>query len=152
MFFCIFSVNFKTLTMKYLYYFAMLFGVGIMVYFYGINFDNMSEEMLVNSVLYWYVPLTFGLYGIAAFKVKKLAETQQGNAVQLMFSGKNIGLTILGLFIVLYTGIIGVFLFIVPLLTVKIKSKAYDFFVALIGATIWLLGLWAFFFFLWELL
>lgn len=136
--------------MKYIYYLAILLGLGVMVYFYGINFDNMSEEMLVNSVLFWYVPLTFGLYGIAAYKVKKLSESQSGNAVQLMFSGKNIGLTILGLFIVVYTGVIGVFLFIVPLLAVKIKSKAYDFLVALIGSVIWLAGLWAFFFFLWT--
>ena len=138
--------------MKYLYYLSLILGLGVAIYFYGINFDNMSETMLVNSVLFWYVPITFGLYGTAALKIKNLAISENGNAVQLMFSGKNVGLTILGLFLVIYTGFVGIFLFIAPLLAYRIKWKAYDFLVALTGSLIWLAGLWAFFFFLWDAL
>ncbi len=135
--------------MKYLYSVAILVGLGIVIYFYGINFDNMSEEMLINSVLYWYVPLTFGLYGLSAYKVKKLAGPNDKGALRLIFSGKDISLTVIGIVIVILSGVVGFLVFMLPLGIFKIKSKIYDVAVALLGSLIWLIGLWFFFNVLW---
>lgn len=137
--------------MKYLYLAAILCGFGIVVYFYGFNFDNMSETDLVNSVLYWYVPLTFGLYGLAAWKVKKSAgEDFSGSALKHIFSGKDIGLTVLGVLLIVLSGVIGFLLFIIPMSIFKIKSKVYDLSVAVVGAMLWLAGLFVFFQVLWP--
>ncbi|PLX09803.1 MAG: hypothetical protein C0596_00530 [Marinilabiliales bacterium] len=136
--------------MKYVYILAIVFGFGMLVYFYGFNFDNMSEEQLIDTVLYWYVPLTFGLYGIVAYLVRKTASNNQARAIQLMFSGKNVGLTVLSVFLLAYTGLVGFLVFIIPLSVIKLSSKMYDFLSALIGTTIWIGGLWAFFYFFWA--
>jgi hypothetical protein len=136
--------------MKYLYLAAILAGLGIVVYYYGFNFDNMSEEMLVSSVLYWYVPLTFGLYGLAAYRVRNSAEDNQGNALKRIFSGKDTKLTAIGVILLAISGIFGFLFFMIPLLIFKTKSKLYDFLVAFFGAALWLGGLWVFFFLLWN--
>lgn len=136
--------------MKYLYLAAILAGFGIVVYFYGINFDKMSETDLVNYVLYWYVPLTFGLYGLAAYKVKKTADENTKSALGHIFSGKDVGLTVLGILLIVISGVIGFLLFIIPLAIFKIKSKAYDLSVAILGSALWLVGLYVFFQVLWP--
>jgi hypothetical protein len=136
--------------MKYIYLAAILAGFGIVVYFYGFNFDKMSETDLVNSVLYWYVPLTFGLYGLAANLVKKTADGESGNALKFIFSGKNAGLTVLGVLLIVMSGVVGFLLFMIPLAIFKMKSKVYDLSVAILGSGLWLVGLYFFFQVLWP--
>ena len=138
--------------MKYLYLAALLAGLGILVYFYGFNFDNMSETDLVNSVLFWYVPVTFGLYGLAAHRVKKTADPETGNALKHMFSGKDTGLTLFGVFLIVFSGVVGFLIFIIPMIIFKVRMKGYDFAVALVGSLLWMAGLWVFFQVLWPLL
>ena len=136
--------------MKALYLISIFAGLGIMVYFYGFNFDNMSETELVNSVLFWYVPFTFGLYGFAAYKVKKSAGETTGSAFKYLVSGKDTGLTVLGILILILSGFLGVILFILPLSLFSMKSKAYDLLVAIVGSLLWLIGLFVFFNVLWP--
>ncbi len=136
--------------MKYVYLAAILAGFGIVVYFYGFNFDNMSETDLVNSVLFWYVPLTFGLYGMAAYRVKKSADENTKSALGHIFSGKDTGLTVLGIFLIVISGVVGFLLFIIPMSIFKVKSKGYDFSVAIVGSVLWLVGLFVFFQVLWP--
>lgn len=138
--------------MKSVYLAAILAGFGIVVYFYGFNFNNMSETDLVNSVLYWYVPLTFGLYGLAAYRVKKFADENTKSALAHIFSGKDVGLTVLGVLLILLSGVLGFLLFIIPMSVFKIKSKYYDLSVAVVGSLLWLLGLFVFFQVLWPAL
>ncbi len=136
--------------MKFLYLAALLAGFGIVVYFYGFNFDNMSETDLVNSVLYWYVPLTFGLYGLAALRVKKTADENTKSALGHIFSGKDVGLTVLGVLLIVLSGVVGFLLFIIPMVLFKIKFKGFDLMVAITGSLLWLAGLFVFFQVLWP--
>jgi hypothetical protein len=136
--------------MKFLYLAALLAGFGIVVYFYGFNFDNMSETDLVNSVLYWYVPLTFGLYGLAALRVKKTADENTKSALGHIFSGKDVGLTILGVLLIVLSGVVGFLLFIIPMVLFKVKFKGFDLIVAVTGSLLWLAGLFVFFQVLWP--
>jgi hypothetical protein len=136
--------------MKFLYLAALLAGFGIVVYFYGFNFDNMSETDLVNSVLYWYVPLTFGLYGLAALRVKKTADENTKSALGHIFSGKDVGLTILGVLLIVLSGVVGFLLFIIPMVLFKVKYKGFDLMVAITGSLLWLAGLFVFFQVLWP--
>ncbi|MDC8003399.1 hypothetical protein POV27_05015 [Aureisphaera galaxeae] len=137
--------------MKNLYYLGIAIGLGLLIYFYGFNFDNMSETELVNAVLYWYVPLIFGIYGIAALYIKKKMKDHSLSPVKYVFSGKDGALIIL-VALIGCGGLIGLFLFLIPLALVKVADMRFDLKVALLGTALCLLLLYLFFKVLWPAL
>lgn len=135
--------------MKPLYQLCLLIGLGVFVYFYFFNFDNMSETQLVNSVLYWYVPLAFGLYGLIAFRIKKHMPDTEKNVLSYVFSGKDPLILILMILLGI-SGLIGLLVLLLPLLLFNVKKPAYDISVALVGAFLLLILLVIFFKVLWP--
>lgn len=135
--------------MKNLYYLAITLGLGLLVYFYGFNFNHMSETELVDAVLYWYVPLIFGLYGIMALRIKAKMKDHSMSPVKFIFSGKEGSLLIL-LILIGCGGFIGLLLFLVPLALVKVNDMRFDFKVALLGTGLCILLLFVFFKVLWP--
>lgn len=138
--------------MKRLYQLAIALGIGIAGYFYLFNFDNMSETELVNSVLYWYIPLAFGLYGITALRIKKNADEHTNSSIKLLFSNKDKGLLMLSIIVLLVSSVFGMVVFFVPLLMFKPNSERFDLNVALVGTILWLVLLFLFFKVLWPAL
>jgi len=135
---------------KFLYYAGIAVGLGLLIYFYVFNFDNMSETKLVNSVLYWYVPFVFGIYGLTALRVKKKMPADQANVLSYSFSGKDSALLLTMVLVLVLSGLIGFVLFIIPVAMFKVHSKNFDISVAIIGTLLWLLLLWLFFKMLWP--
>ena len=138
--------------MKTLYQIAVAAGIGIAVYFYLFNFDNMSETELVNSVLYWYIPLVFGLFGLTALRVKKTADENTTSTIKLLFSNKDGMLLALTIIVLLVSSLFGVVVFFIPLVIFKPTSNNFDLKVALFGTLVWLLLLLIFFKVLWPAL
>jgi len=136
--------------MKPLYVLSLLVGLGLCIYFYIFNFDNMSETMLINSVLYWYMPLTFGLYGLAARRISSTIEDSSQSAMGHLFSGKDNLMTVLGVIILIMGGLIGILLFYLPLIMFKVRKKGFDFLVALTGTVFWLVILFFILVVLWP--
>ena len=130
---------------KIIYLLSIAFALVIIIYFYFINFNSMSETELVNSVLYWYVPLIFGLYGITALHINKTISEDSKSAVGHLFSGKDTLMTVFAVILLLLSGLIGILLFFVPLSIFKVRSKNFDISVASFGLVMWL-GLLVFFF------
>lgn len=130
---------------KLIYLAATAFAFVIIIYFYFINFNNMSETELVNSVLYWYVPLIFGLYGITALRISKTIHDSDTSAVKHLFSGKDSLMTVLAVVLLILGGLIGILLFFIPLTIFAVRSKHFDISVASVGLFMWL-GLLVFFF------
>ena len=64
--------------MKPLYYSALLLGLVLVVYLFGVQFDSLSENDLVKYTPLWLVPLAFGIYGLAAEKVASLVDRGKG--------------------------------------------------------------------------
>ena len=137
--------------MKPLYQLCILVGLGIFVYFYFFNFDNMSETQLVNSVLYWYAPLAFGLYGLIALRIKKRMPETEKNVLLYVFSGKDTLILIL-LILLGVSGMIGLLVLLIPLLLFNVRKSAYDLGVALVGVVLLLILLLLFFQVLWPAL
>jgi len=137
--------------LTYLYLAAIASGLGLLIYFYLFNFDNMSETQLVDSVLYWYVPLLFGVYGIIALRIKTKMGDNDMSAIKFLFSGKD-GLLLFLIIFIGCGGVIGLILLLIPLSLFKVSSANYDLKVALLGTAICLLLLWVFFKVLWPAL
>ena len=132
-----------------LYVLSILSSIGILIYFYVFNFDSMSETELVNSVLYWYVPLIFGIYGLIASRLKsKMGDTTM-SPIKYLFSGKD-GLLLVLIIIIGCGGLLGLLLLLVPLAFVKTKTAYFDLKVALLGTALCILLLWLFFQVLWP--
>ena len=134
---------------RIIYTLAIIIGIGIFIFYYMINFDEMSETELVNKVLYWYVPLIFGIFGMAALKLDKRLDKNSG-AISYLFSGKDKALTAWSIVILIVTGFIGALLLFVPLALIKPGTKSYDVYIAITGTLIWLFALWLFFVGLWP--
>jgi hypothetical protein len=135
--------------MKLLYQLCILIGLAVFVYFYFFNFDNMSETQLVNSVLYWYIPLAFGLYGLIALRIKNRIPKTETSVFRYVFSGKDPLLLILVILLGV-SGLIGLLVLLVPLLLFKAKKSSYDISVALVGSVVLLLLLLLFLKVLWP--
>ena len=110
----------------------------------------MSETELVNSVLYWYIPLVFGMYGLTALRLKKNATEDDTSVVKKLFQSQDNSMTALAITILLLGGIIGIVLFFLPLSIFKEKSKNFDISVAIFGTILWLVALFGFFVLLWP--
>ena len=137
--------------MNRLYYLvAIAIGIGVWIYYYLFNFDNMSETMLIDSVLHWYLPLIFGLFGLMALRLSKTIDPPEINPIKFLFSWKDRWLSILMILIFILTGVMGIAFFLIPLAVFKVKSKNYDVFVALLGSILWLLLLFLFFKVIWP--
>ena len=134
---------------RIIYIVALLTGMGILIFYYLFNFDNMSETELVNNVLYWYFPLIFGLFGLMALRLQKRLDPDT-SAIKFIFSGKDQSLTVWAIILLIATGVIGTILFFIPLSLIKPKMKSYDVYVALAGTLIWIFALWVFFVVLWP--
>ena len=63
------------------YLFLIIVGVGLVVYLYGVRFDDLSETQLVNFTPVWVFSLVFGIYGLIARHLVRLV--QQGRAETL---------------------------------------------------------------------
>ena len=137
--------------LKYLYLAAIATGIGLLVYFYLFNFDNMSETELVNSVLYWYVPLIFGIYGIMASRIKSKMGDSDMSPIKYLFSGKD-GLLLILLILIGCGGLLGLILLLIPLALFKASSPNFDLKVALVGTALCVALLWVFFKVLWPAL
>jgi hypothetical protein len=135
----------------YLYLAAIATGIGLLVYFYLFNFDNMSETQLVNSVLYWYVPLIFGIYGIIAARIKSKITDPEMSAVKFLFSGRD-GLLIFLIVFIGCGGLLGLILLLIPLAIFKVSTPQFDLKVALLGTLLCMGLLWLFFQVLWPAL
>lgn len=131
------------------YLVALLTGIGIFVFYYMFNFNNMSETELINKVLYWYTPLIFGIFGLTALRLKKRMGPDS-SAIKFMFSGNDMGLTVWSIVLAIATGLVGLILFLIPLSLIQPKTNSYDVYMALAGTIVWLLALWAFFVLLWP--
>jgi hypothetical protein len=136
---------------KYLYIMAMAFGFGLLVYFYAFNFDNMSETELVDSILYWYVPLIFGVYGLMALRIKSKMGDEEISPIKFLFTGKDTLLLIL-VILIGCGGLLGLLLLLIPLAFFKVSSFNFDLKVALVGTGILVLLLYVFFKVLWPAL
>jgi hypothetical protein len=137
--------------MKPLYQLSVLAGLGIFIYIYFFNFDNMSETQLVNAVLYWYSPLAFGFYGLIAFRIKDKMPETESNVLMYVFSGKDPLILIL-LILLGISGLIGLLVLLLPLLIFNVRKPAYDISVALTGVFLLLILLVLFFQVLWPAL
>lgn len=133
------------------YVLAILSGLGILIYLYVLNFDTMSETELVNSVLYWYVPLIFGVYGIIASRLKSKMRDTELSPIKYLFSGKD-GLLLILIILIGCGGLLGLILLLVPLALVKTNTNHFDLKVALLGTGLCVLLLWLFFQVLWPAL
>lgn len=137
--------------LNYLYIAAILTGLALLVYYYAFNFDNMSETQLVNSVLYWYVPLIFGIYGIIASRIKSKMGDNEMSPIRFLFTGKD-GLVLLLVIFIGCGGLLGLVLLLIPLALFKVSTPNFDAKVALVGTLLCLLLLWLFFQVLWPAL
>jgi hypothetical protein len=59
---------------RLLYLLAMAAGAAGALYVYGVAFDDLSEEQLVQLSALWLLPLVFGAYGFVAEKLLKLID------------------------------------------------------------------------------
>ena len=135
---------------KTLYFLALGLGLCIAIYFYLFNFNNMSETELVNSVLYWYVPFIFGLYGLTAHRIAKTIGEENNNTIKHLFSGDDPLMIPLTVMLFLIGGIIGIIFFFLPLSIFKVKQDNFDLYVASTATIIFLVLLFAFFVLLWP--
>ncbi|MEM7085489.1 MAG: hypothetical protein AAF489_04860 [Bacteroidota bacterium] len=126
-------------------------GIGLLIYFYLFNFDNMSETELVDSVLYWYVPLIFGIYGIIALRLKSKMGDSTMSPLKFIFSGKD-GLLLALVVLIGCGGLLGLILLLIPLALFKTNAPNFDFKVALLGTGLCVALLWVFFKVLWPAL
>lgn len=133
-----------------LYLLSIVAGVAVAAYFYLINFNNMSETELVNSVLLWYAPIIFGFYGLVATRIKERMPDADSNAIRYIFSGKDKGLLLF--IIILGCAFFGLVLLLIPLAIFRVKSPYYDLKVSLFGVALLILLLWVFFQVLWPAL
>jgi len=130
---------------------ALASAIGILIYFYLLNFDAMSETELVNSVLYWYAPLIFGIYGIIALRIKsKMGDTAM-SPLKFIFSGKD-GLLLALVILIGCGGLLGLILLLIPLSLFKANAPNFDLKVALLGTGLCIVLLWLFFKVLWPAL
>ena len=137
------------LTLVYLA--AIAAAIGLLIYFYLFNFDAMSETELVNSVLYWYVPLIFGIYGIIALRIKNKMGDEHMSPLKFIFSGKD-GLLLALMILIGCGGLLGFVLLLIPLSIFKTSAPNFDFKVALLGTGLCVALLWLFFKVLWPAL
>ena len=129
----------------------MAIGLGLFVYFYFFNFDNMSETALLEAVLFWYVPLAFGLYGLIALRIKERIPAEHSNSLSYIFSGRDVLLLIFVLLLLLL-GVIGFAVLLLPLIIFDPKKPKYDLSVSILGVLILLILLWLFLVVLWPAL
>lgn len=130
---------------------AIATGIGLLVYLYLFNFDAMSETELINSVLYWYVPLIFGVYGIIALRIKNRMGDSRMSPLKFIFSGKD-GLLLALMILIGCGGLLGFVLLLIPLSIFKTSAPNFDFKVALLGTGLCVALLWLFFKVLWPAL
>jgi hypothetical protein len=135
---------------KIIYLLSLFLGLGLCIYFYFINFDNMSETMLVNSVLYWYVPVIFGLYGLTALRISKTIDVSSDSTIKHLFSWEDSLMNVLLIALFILGGLVGILLFFIPLAIFKPKSRNFDIYVSILGSVVWLVILFAFFVILWP--
>ena len=57
-----------------LYRFAIIIGITGAAYIYGVAFNELSEEQLVQLTAFWLLPIVFGIYGFVAEKLLRLKE------------------------------------------------------------------------------
>ena len=137
--------------MKYLYQLCVLVGLGLFVYFYFFNFDNMSETRLLEVVLYWYVPLAFGLYGLVALRIKNRIPKDSKNVLSYIFSAKDPLLLII-IILLGIMGLLGLAVLLLPLVIFDPRKQRYDISVSILGALILIILLWLFIVVLWPAL
>lgn len=109
--------------MKAAYIFAIVFGLGLFVYVYGIEFDSYSESALIQMTPVWFLPLFFGIYGFVAEKLIHMVD--EGKAPNFR---RAIMVWLGALF-----GLLGFAIFF-PFLFVKGKNSMV---VALTGTAVW---------------
>ncbi|MEL6811083.1 MAG: hypothetical protein AAFP76_07095 [Bacteroidota bacterium] len=134
---------------KRLFQLALAIGIALFAYTYLYDFDKMSETQMLNSVLYWFVPLIFGLYGLLATRVKERIPLEEKNVINYCFSGKDKGLLITIILLATF-GVLGFIVLLVPLALFKIKDGRFEIYVALTGAVIMLVILYIFLKVLWP--
>ena len=119
-----------------IYNLAILLAMGLIVYIYGIAFDEFSETELVQATLLWYLPLVFGIYGRTATKLNYALN----RGIEIKKQLFRVSL------LVRYTGMIGITFFF-PFLVCR---KGPPVKIALVGSAIWLVLLELFFLVLWP--
>lgn len=124
----------------------------------------MSETELVNSVLYWYVPLLYGVYGLTAIYWKKHHEkkVEQENKSSLFTPEEKqqmvrqtairipAHIQLVGLGFVILTGVIGAVFMMIPLSIFNKKGENYDILVSSVGTLMCMAGLAFFFVAIWP--
>jgi hypothetical protein len=120
----------------FVYNLAILIALTLIIYIYGIAFDDFSETELIQATLLWYLPFVFGIYGRTATKLHYARNRGLSIKKQLYLSS----------LIVRYTGIVGVTFFF-PFLVCR---QGPPIKIALVGSAIWLVLLELFFLVLWP--
>ena len=125
-----------TYTGTLVYNLAILVALVLIVYIYGIAFDDFSEVQLVQGTILWYLPFVFGIYGRTAAKLH-----------QARYRGVEIKKYLFRVsLLVRYTGMLGL-VFFFPFLVWRKRSP---FRIALLGSAIWLVLLEFFFLAIWP--
>ena len=137
--------------MKLLYQLSVAAGLGLFIYYYFFNFDNMSETRLLEVVLFWYVPLAFGLYGLVAMRIKNRIPKESKGVLHYIFSGKDALLLVIIILLGLM-GLIGLAVLLLPLVIFDPKKSRYDISVSILGALVLVILLWLFIVVLWPAL
>ena len=135
---------------RLIYIISITAALIIFIFFYLIEFNNMSETELVDKVLYWYAPLVFGVFGLFGLRLKSSMGEDEKSAVAFLFSGKDKQLTTWTIILIFATALIGVLLFFIPLSLIKPKTRNYDLILAMTGTLFWLGALWFFFVAIWP--
>ncbi len=121
---------------KYFYGGSLLVGVAIAGYIYLVAFDSLSETRLVQLTPLWFFFIVLGYYGLVAERMLKVPQKSGGEVVaDSLFEVVKAAAP----------GAVGkLFSSILHLPFLFIKSRR-SWVVAVAGAAIWAIALWAFF-------
>ncbi len=106
--------------------------------------------MLIEVVLFWYVPIIFGLYGIVALRIKKKIGNSDKDIISYILSFKDLFVSIHIIIIAILGGGIGLLFFLLQFLIFKPNLKNFDIHIAVSGTITWLAILFVFFALVWS--
>lgn len=122
---------------RLLYGALMIYGFLTVCYFYLFIFNSMSEQELIDSLWYWHLPLTFGMFGLMAVRLKKIIPADHKNSKKFLVN-TNDGVLIMLLALAFVLGIgIGPFLLFIPFNMFSRTSALYHLKVAVVGTVVY---------------
>lgn len=133
-----------------LYLALVLIGVSVFLLTF-LNAGRLSEQQLIDRILYWYIPIVFGLNGFAATRLAKIIGPEDNRPVAHHFFGSgDPQLSLVSKVLTVLSGFLGIILILIPLGIFNPQSKIYALAVAIVGTSLWLLALLLFFLVVWP--